>query len=308
VQPQQVTGIDHVGGQWRITSQLGGNTNTKDFDGVVITGSGEPWPPLQKANQRVFDGRSFWTQLPAVLALIHQDRDPSVVIIGAGGTAAAVAGWFARVGIRNIIITIVGREPTLFARYQNWFEDRLFSDSVAWDALPNGAKNDFLARLTRGIVWTSVIDDLADQDNIVYQCYEARGFTAPTGIAAAPGNIPRIFVELDAVGPPPHPPVPGGYPILLDATVFVDARGFDRYWFVNSLLQSSPLQAHFAAPNRPIIEADITHCLSVGGGNFPDNFHVPMLASRQGPAAPNLFALGWMSDRIFRCYVTPNPP
>ena len=285
---------------------MGTTANTDDFDGVVMTGSGDPWPSLHNANARVFDGRSFWNLLPTVQILIQQDPDPSVVIIGAGGTAAAVAGWFARVGIRNITITIVGREPTLFARYQNWFEDRLFSDSVAWDALTDSAKNIFNARLNKGIVWTSVIDELANQDNIIYQCYDVQGFTVPGPTTFGPGGgPPKLFAQLAPYGPAPHPILVGGYPILLDATVFVDARGFNRYWFVNSLLQRAAHKAHFANPQT--VETQITSCLSVGGG-FPDNFHVPMLASREGPAAPNLLALGWMSDRILRCYVPPNPP
>jgi len=218
---QEVTGIDYVRGQWRVTSQWGATANTDDFDGVVMTGSGDPWPSLHNANARVFDGRSFWNLLPTVQTLIQQDPDPSVVIIGAGGTAAAVAGWFARVGIRNITITIVGREPTLFARYQNWFEDRLFSDSVAWDALTDSAKNIFNARLNKGIVWTSVIDELANQDNIIYQCYDVQGFTVPGPTTFGPGGgPPKLFAQLAPYGPAPHPIVVGGYPILLDATVF----------------------------------------------------------------------------------------
>jgi mycobactin lysine-N-oxygenase len=305
---EEVTGIDHVGGQWRVTSRNGATVNSDAFEGIVMTGSGEPRPPLTNANQRVFDGRSFWNQLPVVQMLIQQDPDPSVVIIGAGGTASAAAGWFARVGVRNIIITIVGREPTLFARYQNWFEDRLFSDSVAWDALTDPAKNTFNGRLNRGIVWTSVMDELADQENIIYQCYDVQGFTASGSTVPAPGGgPPKIFAQLVPYPPPPPPPptVIGGYPMLLDGTVFVDARGFDRYWFVTSLLRNPVLQTHFASPRT--VETEVTSFLSVGGA-FPANFHVPMLASLRGPAAPNLLALGWMSDRIFRCYVEPNPP
>jgi hypothetical protein len=110
----------------------------EEFDGVVITGSIKPLPPMQNAasNQRVVDGRSFWQSIPQIRGLLQNDPDPSIVIIGAGGTGAAIAHWFIRERIERVPITLIGREPTLHVRQVGYFEDRLFTDSLAWGRLP----------------------------------------------------------------------------------------------------------------------------------------------------------------------------
>jgi hypothetical protein len=190
---------------------------------------------------------------------------------------------------------------------------------VAWDALANQTKDAFVARLTRGVVWGSVLQALTSE-NLSYLSYEVRQFVPSTRpVLAGP---PAIDAELDdpvapvdairaeaygelGVAPPPQrfPPRPS---IQIPGSVFVDARGFDRWWFVDSLIHPR-LRGHFSQANRNSIEEEITDCLAVAGG-FPEGLHVPMLASRRGPGAPNLMALGWMADQILRCYVTPSQP
>ncbi|HJU16733.1 MAG TPA: SidA/IucD/PvdA family monooxygenase [Stellaceae bacterium] len=317
--------FDDQKNQWTVTwtERSTGLQQTADHDGVVITGSGAPLQSLPGANRRVFDGEDFWRNLGLVVALLQNDRDPSVAIIGAGGTAAAVAYWFVRAGMRQIPITIVSREPTLFARHMHPFEDRLFTDSLAWNRLTDPAREQFANRVTRGIVSETVLrgleaGNISYQSNIVSRFVPASSPSAPVANAPPVPSIPELDAELqdpedpavtiiedfcrrNGYRPPPRPPAPP--PRYLPATVFVDARGFNPWWFVG-LLTNRSRQQHFAS--RSMVTANIDFTLSVGG-QFPPGLHLPMLASRQGPAAPNLMALGWMSDRILRNYVTPPP-
>ena len=50
-----------------------------------------------KRNPQVFDGISFWTELDEIAKILAAEAvdDRRVVLVGAGGTAAAIAYWFA---------------------------------------------------------------------------------------------------------------------------------------------------------------------------------------------------------------------
>jgi mycobactin lysine-N-oxygenase len=274
----------------------------EQFDGVVVTGSGTPLPRLSGGvNPRVFDGHSFWLNLPQILSLLQNDPAPSVAIIGAGGTAAAIAHWFVREQITDIPVTVIGREATLFIRTSTPFEDRLFSDEAAWAALAPHVREAFVARLTRGVVWDYVLHRLGGANNIQYRSADVRHF-APTGAPTPSSTPPAIMAVLDhppdpKAPAPATPPAPVGF---LSAAVFVYARGFDAWGFTRLL----PTALAGQLANRATVMGNIDYHLCVGAP-FPGGLHVPMLASIQGPAAPNLMALGWMSDRILRRYVTP---
>ncbi|UXA08309.1 SidA/IucD/PvdA family monooxygenase [Mycobacterium sp. SMC-2] len=323
--------FDPVKRMWRIdsTDSLGAITS-RDYDGVVITGSGRPLPALPGANGRVFDGRTFWhpgssLQMQRLLSL---DPDPSVVIIGAGGTAAAIAYWFARKGLTTLPITIIGREATLFARHDGPFEDRLFTDDVAWGALVPHVRKAFLARTTAAVVWDYVLRNLVS-DNITYECYNALRYriVGPGGPgmpdllelemdappdpaqAMASASRPRLLAGLlpgvpliPRVGRTPAPPI-----VRRPGTVIIDARGFDRWGFVDDFFMKSPLRSAFAPGGQPQILSAIAYDLSVrgttgSGATFPEGLHVPGLAAIQGPASTNLMGLGWLADRVLSKY------
>lgn len=304
---QTVTGLAYLGGGWRVTAtDKSGVQSFDDYEGVVVTGSGPPLPALSGGNARVFDGKAFWLQRPQIVRMLQLDWDPSVVIIGAGGTAAAIAHWFVRQGISHIPITIIGREPTLYVRHPSPFEDRLFTDSVAWDALADHVKDAFVTRLTRGVVWDYVLRNL-DAENLSYESFDAQQFV-PLATPVPPGLPPALQVELhDPPGPAPGVPTRGVQ--RREAAVFIDARGFDAWWFVSGLMGSSFSHSHFSS--RPAVLAGIDFSLAIGPmaaagrSAFPPGLHVPMLGSRQGPAASNLMALGWMADRILSRYIPP---
>ncbi|HTP98965.1 MAG TPA: SidA/IucD/PvdA family monooxygenase, partial [Casimicrobiaceae bacterium] len=162
--PRRVGSVDfdRGAGKWLVDSFDSGSRTTQQerYDGIVITGSGRPLPDLPNANPRVFNGQTFWSSIAQIRTLLMADLDPSVVIIGAGGTAAAIAYWFVRKGLVALPILIVGHEATLFARHDGPFEDRMFSDDVAWQALAPHVKDAFLSRTTAGVVWDYVLRNL----------------------------------------------------------------------------------------------------------------------------------------------------
>jgi mycobactin lysine-N-oxygenase len=276
-----------------------------DFDGVVITGSGTPFPHLPNANGRVFDGKSFWQQLPQIQSLLALDPDPSVVIIGAGGTGAAIAHWFIQ-NVKTIPISIIGREPTLYTRHAGYFEDRLFTDEEVWSALPAHMRDLFISRLTSGVVWDYVMRALTSS-NVKYECFSVVGYKTLSR-ASGPGGMAELVAELtDApdpgvrIFPSPVARLAAVVKKVLPATVFIDARGFDPLWFVQPLLRGA-LRAHLSASRQPL-QSGVSDTLCVGGSSYR-RLHIPRLASQQGPGASNLMALGWMADRILMEYIS----
>jgi mycobactin lysine-N-oxygenase len=163
-----------------------------EFDGVVVTGSIDPLPPMQNAagNQRVVDGRRFWQNLRQIHGLLQNDLDPSVAIIGAGGTGAAIAHWFVRERFDTIPITLIGREPTLHSRDVSYFEDRLFTDNLAWERLAPQSRLAFVNRLSRGVVWRRVLEALSEARNFTYESYQVLGFLRRSrSFGQLPGRI-----------------------------------------------------------------------------------------------------------------------
>jgi mycobactin lysine-N-oxygenase len=299
--------------QWDVTWEDATGRHITSHDAVVVTGSGPPVPPFPGAfdalnvrNPRVFDGVTFWTELDEIASILAAESldTRKVVLIGAGGTAAAIAHWFVRARI-DVPVVIIGREPTLYARHPGYFEDRLFSDDAAWSALPAHVRDEFVRRLTTGVVWNYVLENL-DGANLTYTCADAVGFQTPSSgslTSLYPGLYPEVQLDIRPTVPEGSPPSTVIRPE--DGAVFVDARGFDRWWFA-SLLEPA-LAGHLARSNQAAVMASIDDALRLSAP-FPLGLHVPMVASRQGPAAGDLMALGWMSDRILRAFVPPTTP
>lgn len=275
---------------------------TEQFNGVVVTGSGTPLqPPLNPtANPRLFDGKDFWQRQKGFLDLLDQDDNPSVVIIGSGGTAAAICAHLVRSGISPIPIYVIGGQPTLFARTPNHLEGRLFSDVDSWVVLSNDSRREFMTRLNQGAVWNNVIDVLGDAENIAYRCGYVWSIRQGSGTAGS--GPPSLEAMWSAVRPPAPGSAPLSPPPVLqphEGTVFVDARGFDAWGFVARL--DSSLRPHFT--NRQAVEESIDGTLAVAPPIFPHpGLHLPMHGWLQGPGSSNLMALGWMADSILRRY------
>lgn len=287
----KVTGVafDEHADKWKVTLE-DGQTHDTWFDGIVVTGHGPPKQPLNGADARVFNGHDFWTRIPEVRRRLQDDLDPSVTIIGAGGTGAAVAAWFVRESYYNIPIRIIGNEPTLFTRSLSFFENHLFGEDESWERLSADHKNAFIRRLTTGVVWEYVTDLLAGAENVVYMPGKATGFKRLLG---ASGDIAEQDSELALVLSDDK--------IEQPASVFVDCCGFDVWWF-RDLFAPGPAKA-VLDQWRGTGRAFVGESLDLSG-TFPHaGFHVPALASEIGPAANNLMALGWVSDHLLRPYL-----
>lgn len=327
----EVTAVDlHPSGGWQISwaDEHGAKFIDPDpasadapFDGVVITGSGEPRAPLPGTNARVFDGRTIWRKgtLPRMAQLLAAESDPSIVIVGAGGIAAAVALKLLRLGLATLPIEIIGREPTLFARHPGAFEDRLFADDGAWSALAPHTQQVFLDRLTAGVVWANVLGQLVG-DHIRYASFDLRDYVV-SRLPPAPGQPDRLCARLD---PPPDttlvrarglaarlgwrlPPLPVTAPVDdREAAVYIDARGFEPFTFANKLLPVGSMRNFFVKQGEAA-RANIAPDFGIrgkldDGSAFPSGLHVPHLGTRHGPAAGNLMALGWLADRVLATY------
>jgi hypothetical protein len=157
------------------------------------------------------------------------------------------------------------------------------------------------------VVWDYVLRNLVS-DNITYECYSACEYR---NVGRGGPGEPDLL-ELEMVAPPdPALPVVVGTPappiVRRPGTVIIDARGFDRWEFVDDLFAASPLRAFFAAAGQRQILSAIAYDISVGGtlaggASFPEGLHVPGLGAIQGPASTNLMGLGWLADRVLSKY------
>lgn len=105
VHQAEVVSLRRNSGAWTVTfTDDDDASDSLDFHGVVVTGSGPPLAPLlgTPTSRRLYDGKEFWRFRDVVRNLAAQaetqESDADLVIIGAGGTAAAIAGWLVRAG------------------------------------------------------------------------------------------------------------------------------------------------------------------------------------------------------------------
>jgi mycobactin lysine-N-oxygenase len=131
-----------------------GEQDVSGFDGVVVTSPGPQQAIGTLKHPRYLDGDSFWRHLPEARAAAEEEG--RIVILGSGGTAAAIAAWFVRAGFRNVDLLMVAGQPTFFTRVSNLFENRVFSDDDLWGSMSSQAQLGFNERLTRGAVRDAV--------------------------------------------------------------------------------------------------------------------------------------------------------
>ncbi len=267
------------------------------FDGVVITGSGPPLPPLLGADPAfVFNAFDVFMQerllRPLLESIPFEDR--KVVVIGSGGAGAASVDWLLRSGMPRSQILIVSTGATVFTRSHAYFENRLFSDFDGWNELPIRARRQALDRLTQGVVWAPVAERLAETDLVGYLHGAAKKFEL------LPTHELALIVDRD-----PGPALPGSAPPLgsvsVPATIFIDARGFWFGWFVQLLPQ----------PERGVLQqlrSDPGWDMSLDSGfaidhpMFPPNLHIPAFGGLVHPASTNLMALGEVAKMILDRY------
>lgn len=289
---REVTRLFPDGGKWKIFSKdcKSGRVraHSQTFDGVVVTGPG-PAKVVKRigSGDRIFDGRNFWTSRPRVLNILaNLNEYDQIVIIGAGGTAAAIVAWLIRHGQSNRQIFIVAEQPAFFTRGDSVFENRLFNDELSWSALSRTAKNDFVNRLSRGVVWETVMSQvsLANNVNFIY------------GRARFAKSVPGGYELQVKTG--------SGDLVSVDASLVFDAAGFDAWWWTDLIDDD-----YFRDTDRDSIRQDLSAMvddqLSFTSPMWPwPKLHAPMVATAIGPGYASLLTLGKVGERVLSAHLT----
>ncbi|UXA68107.1 lysine N(6)-hydroxylase/L-ornithine N(5)-oxygenase family protein [Xanthomonas prunicola] len=278
----EVFGVSSARKLWRVKYRSSGRQDVQEgFNSVVITGHGPQAQRFPKVNDaKVFDGVNVWTRFDSLMDLARQDESGAIVLIGAGGTSAAIAGSLARKGVRNPII-ILGSQASFFARVDNWFENKVFADKELWNSLSEESRRVFTDRLTRGAVWANVLEDISKSENITYRSAEVKGIAYGHGL--------ELLVNCKLSGRNDVTPVP--------AVAAVDATGFDDMWFMSLL--SEPLRMRLG--DRKSIQENIEDDLALRIKGYGP-IHMPMLSQLKSPGFVSLMALGEMATDILLPY------
>jgi mycobactin lysine-N-oxygenase len=288
----RVTGLrveDTLWTVYQIDRETKGTATAAGFHGVVVTGPGPAARRYPKVSDpRVFCGQTFWAKHLAVRRLLKQVKD-QIVIIGGGGTAAAIAAWFVRTGLAGRRIVLLHNQATLFTRTASFFENRIFDDEAAWLSLNEDDRRSFTLRLNRGVVWETVTEVLADAAQL--SLVPGRATAIRHGVHRLGARRPDLVVDYSN-----H--LGGGE---LTADIVVDAAGFDAWWFRRLLplaLRAQLKDANDTEELEKTMGADLSFALP----DWP-KLHAPMLSQIVGPGFMSLMVLGAMADRILNPYV-----
>jgi mycobactin lysine-N-oxygenase len=208
-----------------------------------------------------------------------------------------------RNGGEALRIVLLHDQATLFTRTANFFENRIFDNEEAWQALSEKDRQTFVQRLNRGVVWESVTEILADAAQLALE--PGRAAAIEHGEHRPGARQPDLVVRFSnhLMGETSH-----------TADIVVDAAGFDPWWFRE--LVSAPLRAELPKRLRPErseaerdaakeraaeLERTMAADLSLALPDWP-KLHVPMLSQAVGPGYMSLMALGGMADRILDPY------
>lgn len=264
------------------------------FDGVVVTGPGEPSdrivatgdPTLALPTHRMFNGKDFWQRLDEISERIKDLKDNPVedpiVVVGAGGTGAAIMAWLVKHGARDLPLQLVTDLAAIYTRVDSVFENRLFSDETLWPLLPAAKQDEFFDRTNRGVVWNKVNAVLETAKNLSYAYGRAREkkITAADGFHLIVDGATQQYTIVPAI--------------------FIDATGFNRWWFLDLLILDRPADPAVWEENIGF-HLQLTDDTWVG---MPP-LHAPMCSKKQGPGFGSLMVLGAMSDRILSMHVPP---
>ncbi|MFD1558826.1 SidA/IucD/PvdA family monooxygenase [Paraburkholderia silviterrae] len=292
--------------RWRIDSQRksgSASTHRTRFNAVVVTGPGPanrlPVKPARSATvprDRIFDGSNFWSRRDEVLKglefakEVRKYSDNPIVIVGAGGTAAAILSWLVANGARDLPIQLVAGQPTLYTRVDSVFENRLFTDEEQWLTLSSELRKAFFDRLNRGVVWATVMDHVSSATNFTMVVGRAQTISVPTS-----GDI-ELSVRRD-----------DGVTVQLRPSLLIDASGFDAWWFL-SLVRGLPAPLRTKrqrAKQRDQWQISMANGLQLTGQPWDayPALHAPMLSSNVGPGFGSLMVLGAMADRVIKAHI-----
>jgi mycobactin lysine-N-oxygenase len=285
----EVTRLHPVRGKWVVQSRKQGDRRASrsiEFDGVVMTSPGPARRlPMTGKSPRRFDGDDFWRRLREIPRLVRK-ADPSeqIAIIGAGGTAAAILAWLCRNGFKAHEIVMVANQAALFTRGDSVFENRLFSDEETWRTLSKESREQFFNRLNRGVVWGTVMEEVASATGLVFVDGRASNVKADRE-----GSLQVSVGRGD------------GANVDLRPAVLVDASGFDNWWFldlIEGLDAAKRNDRKYLESLRDGMEPDLSFSKP---WKFP-RLHAPAHSSLLGPGYGSLMSLGGMSDLILSRY------
>lgn len=255
VQPHEVTDIEPMAGDlWHVTV---GTDAPIAACGVVVTGPGDAAEPFARqrgsaaVDARYRDGKTYWRDpLPARIANVQQllttfaDGSPHVVIVGAGGAAAAIALDLIQCFVRAtdaaaqdddedagnaLAITFVAPQAGLFTRGESTWEDRTLTYDELWQKLSHELRQAAKAQLVTGVVYRRVLARLnralasaaleVEPGKVVWV---DDGLDVRTGLRPVTDPL-RVIVERSS-----------GAFLTLGARMIVNAAGFDARWFLGT--------------------------------------------------------------------------
>ncbi|WP_431523453.1 SidA/IucD/PvdA family monooxygenase [Mesorhizobium captivum] len=287
----RVTKLIDKGGTWtirQIEKETGDVVHYDGFHGVVFTGPGPASKkPVQVKDPRVLSGVNFWSFLARVRKLVDNlKQDNPIVVIGGGGTAAAITAWLIRAGIKKPIL-LLNNQAMLFTRTTNFFENSLFDDDQTWPALSPADRTAFTQRLNRGVVWETVTHLLSDAENLTLMPGRAVNIRHAGGAGAH--ALPDLEVE--------YVNEQGTHAIA--AGMVIDATGFDPWAF--EVFAPDEMRNELVSARRQDLMSRMREDLSLPLDAWP-KVHLPGLSDALGPGFGSLMVLGAMADRILRPY------
>ncbi|WP_159997806.1 SidA/IucD/PvdA family monooxygenase [Roseomonas sp. 18066] len=301
----EVTRLEEESGSWKVEWKEAGAGPAKAheaiFDGVVVTGHGPARPMGPTSSPRMMDGHGIWhtKERTRVLGLLHTrtvSEDAPLVVIGSGGTAAAVLAWLVREGFRDLPIHLLAEQATFYSRGNSVFENRLFSDPIQWQSLTHTTRKAFFERLTRGVVWDAVMEELVHLSALTFVDGRATSIV-PTGSGDLTVSWQRTLTKLELK-------LGVAQTGATDAGLVINATGFDNWWFLNLL---PPGTVPSAGTKRAAYLERLTHGmnenLAFGDGWTLPRLHAPFQSMLVGPGFASLLALGDMADRVLRPYM-----
>jgi mycobactin lysine-N-oxygenase len=276
----EVEWIENDKKRWNIRVRTPSKT-IKDIegDGLVITGPGrpEPFPGQPIEHNRIFDGKTFWSNL----GVFKGFADGTIGVIGSGETAATIVMALADIITMSeeVLILVINRQPTIFSRGESFDENRYFEATESWRDIPLQQRRALIERTDRGVFSLRSKGILNRFSNIKHEPINVRAVSlAPDGKPKITGNSGKISRNLTL-------------------EYLIVATSFDPLWFRELLAPSLRTKLE----RRKSLEPQINNFLAVPGIRPP--LHVPMLAAlAQGPGFPNLTCLGDLSDRILLKY------
>ncbi|KLA95012.1 hydroxylase [Xanthomonas hortorum pv. gardneri] len=300
----RVVGLVESSGKWKINyrpvilkkseSLVYGHAkkSAESYDGVVVTGPGPASRvKVSRAGSFVFDGQTMWSKLDQVRVALDQvppkDPDMPIVIIGAGGTAAAILAWLAANGQRSRNFIVISTQPAFYTRGDSVFENKLFNSRATWLSLPPKVRAEFSDRLNRGVVWNSVMGELSGIQRINFHYGRATQITG----AKANARVSYLDAYDRSIG--------------VDASVVFDAIGFDGWWWLKLLSKNSlsKFGGREALEANEVMGDDLAFNPSVW--KLPP-LHAPLQSSQIGPGYQSLMSLGSMASCILDAYLTPS--